>query len=98
MKTCARCGKTLPEENFRHYYNNRKGTYRYCKMCESIEARRRYLASQDSLTATQSEELDKINKLYDARFAAGLSVPKRSVGIAEVRNKAIEEELSKYEV
>lgn len=86
MRTCKRCGRELPEDNFRTYYGGRKGTYSFCKQCESIEQRRKYLcrkdtAAGDGLTVEEMEELDKINELYDRRAALGLAVPKtRPVG------------------
>ena len=91
MRTCKRCGRELPEDNFRTYYGGRKGTYSFCKQCESIEQRRKYLVRKDSespdgLTVEEAAELDKINELYDRRAAAGLAVPKtRPMGGAVTR-------------
>lgn len=79
MKTCSRCGKTLPLGNFRNYYVGKRGHYKYCKDCERIEGRRRYLLSlEDEITIEQIQELEKINMLYEKRAAAGLDVPGRS--------------------
>ena len=76
MKVCSRCGKELPLEMFRKYYNGREGRYTYCLDCEAIEARRKYLVGRgDALTEAQREELDKISKLYALRASKGLNVP-----------------------
>jgi len=81
-KVCKRCGVEKPIVDFREYYGGRKGTYSFCKTCERIEQRRKYLvtkdcASPDSLTAEEYDELQKINELYEMRQAAGLKVPIR---------------------
>lgn len=75
MKTCSRCGETKPLEEFRPYYNRSTGRYSFCKTCERIETRRKYLVKRATLTPAQQEELAKINALYAKRKAAGLSVP-----------------------
>lgn len=83
MKTCSRCGVEQPLENFRQYYNRGEngGHYKYCKTCESIESRRKYLAKRGAAaTPEQLEELAKINKLYEKRSAMGLDIPGRSSG------------------
>lgn len=82
MKVCKRCGVSKPRTDFRDYYGGRKGSYSFCRSCERIEQRRKYLATKDAtspdgLTATEAEELHKINELYAMRAAAGLSVPAR---------------------
>lgn len=76
MKTCCQCGEQKSLSEFRHYYGGRKGTYRYCKTCEKIMMRKRYLDSKrDSLTDSEKEELAKIEKLYSIRESIGLEVP-----------------------
>lgn len=79
-KVCTRCGIERPIGHFRQYYNRSKGTYTFCKTCESIEGRRKYLvgkdaASLDGLSAEEQYELDKINELYEQHRAAGRPVP-----------------------
>lgn len=81
-KVCKRCGREQRVDQFRDYYGGRKGSYSFCKTCEKIEQRRKYLAnkdavSPDSLTADERAELHKINELYDAWQAAGRKVPVR---------------------
>lgn len=81
-KVCKRCGKEQSVDQFRAYYGGKKGLYNFCKTCEKIDQRRKYLARKDSespdgLSSDEQIELDKINELYAARQAAGLSVPIR---------------------
>lgn len=81
-KVCKRCGREQPVDQFRDYYGGRKGQYSFCKTCEKIEQRRKYLVSKDNnqrdeLSADERLELDKINQLYDAHQAAGRQVPVR---------------------
>lgn len=82
-KTCTHCGETKPLSSFRHYYGKCKGSYRYCKTCEKINTRYRYLVGKGAnITDVERQELAKITKLYDARAAAGLETPlhKREYG------------------
>ena len=78
LKRCTSCGVDKPIEEFRTYYNRQKGHYPYCKECERIEGRRKYLSrNKEKLNEDQLVELNKIETLYDKRQAAGLSVPSR---------------------
>lgn len=81
-KICSRCGETRPISMFRKYYGERKGeqrsTYKFCKVCESIEARRKYIVGLgERASEDQQRELDDILKLYECRKALGLDVPTR---------------------
>lgn len=76
-KVCKRCGAEKPIVEFRDYYGGRKGSYSFCKTCERIEQRRKYLSSKHELTDAEAEELQKINELYAMRQDAGLKVPVR---------------------
>lgn len=81
-KVCKRCGREQSVDQFRDYYGGRKGQYSFCKTCEKIEQRRKYLANKDAaspdgLSTDERVELDKINRLYDAHHAAGRQVPVR---------------------
>lgn len=79
FKTCKHCGEIRPISMFRHYYGNRSGTYRYCKMCEKIMTRRKYLVAKgDRRTPEEIEELTKIDKLYELRAKLGYEVPGRN--------------------
>lgn len=80
MKICSRCGTEQPLSNFRQYYNRgaNAGTYKFCKECERIETRRKYLVGRgDAVTQAQKEELASIHRLYDLRASKGLDVPGR---------------------
>ena len=79
IKICRFCGEEKSIDNYRHYYDGRKGTYTYCKDCERIETRRKYLQKRgNKCTPEQIKELEDIRALYNARVAKGLSVPGRS--------------------
>lgn len=82
MKTCSRCGIERPLEDFRTYYNaGSTSQYKYCKECESIESRRKYLVGKhkkNALTVEQLNELQSIEQLYAIRGAKGLDVPGKS--------------------
>ena len=65
-KVCKRCGRELPVDQFRNYYGGREGSYSFCKTCEKIEQRRKYLLAKDAaphggLDEDEQLELDKIN-------------------------------------
>lgn len=78
LKRCTSCGVDKPIDEFRTYYNRQKGHYPYCKECERIEGRRKYLTkNKEKLSEDQLVELNKIEQLYDKREDAGLSVPSR---------------------
>lgn len=78
MKTCIYCGETKDEEQFREYYNRKTGRYRYCRSCERIEMRRKYLCRKTNRTDEDNKELVAINRLYDVRREAGLQAPGQS--------------------
>lgn len=82
VKICKRCGREQGVDQFRNYYGGRSGSYSFCKTCERIDQRRKYLVSKrDDLAPCEAEELNKINELYEMRRAAGLKVPgTRAVG------------------
>lgn len=77
MRMCKQCGeyKPLDKDNFRPYYNNRKGFYRVCKSCESINTRYKYLCKKQSPTPAEALELSKISQLYDLLRETGLEPP-----------------------
>lgn len=77
LKKCKQCGYMKSLDQFRKYYGGRTGTYKTCKTCEKINSRMKYLkAKGDNLTKDESDELDKIYRLYDALRKAGLQPPK----------------------
>lgn len=79
-KICKRCGVEQPVDNFRPYYNS-NGRYSFCRTCERIDARRKYLIRRgDAATQEQREELQRIDALYEARVSVGLAAPNKSRG------------------
>lgn len=80
-KICKRCGIERPIDQFRPYYGRPSGRYSFCKTCERIEQRRKYLVGKDAadqldgLSAEEQAELSKINELYAYHQAAGRPVP-----------------------
>ena len=78
-KICSHCGEEKPLSSFRHYYGGRKGTYKYCKDCEKIITREKYLVAKGVRRTPQEEmELQKIHKLYELRVSVGLEAPRHS--------------------
>lgn len=77
-KTCKRCGAAKPLTDYRSYYGKgQNGTYTFCKECERIESRRKYLVKLgDSANPKQREALVAIERLYAERARKGLAVPK----------------------
>lgn len=76
MKRCKQCGELRPEDQYRKYYGGRKGSYKTCKTCEKINGRAKYLRRKgDDRSSAESNELERIEKLYDAQRAAGLQPP-----------------------
>lgn len=95
-KVCKRCGKDQPLENFRKYYGGREGYYTFCKTCEKIEARRKYLMRLgDKATPEQLEEIAKIDKLYDMQHAAGLSAPRHRTKTKDLVDSLLQEATGK---
>ena len=75
-KMCSYCGQEKSLDDFRDYYDGRKGKYTFCKECERIESRRKYLMRRgDACTPEQKQELEDIAALYKARAAHGLNAP-----------------------
>lgn len=73
-KVCSTCGQEKLVDSFRKYYSGRDGRYSYCKECEKIEQRRKYLSKKQTVELSPAErsELEAINILYAKREAAGL--------------------------
>lgn len=84
FKTCRQCGELKPISSYRKYYGGRKGTYTICKQCERINSRAKYLERKlrnaDTYTQDESDELDKIYKLYEAQRLLGLQPPRQEGG------------------
>lgn len=74
-KVCSYCGKEKTETQFRKYYQGSSAgkLYNYCKECEKIENRRKYLIKMGE---TNSSEYNAICTLYNKRLEAGLQVPR----------------------
>lgn len=96
VKTCKQCGKLKPIEQYRKYYGGRKGTYTTCKLCEKINAREKYLRNKDSLSQVETEELNKIHKLYDAQRKAGLMPPREKQWPSTTLADSIDEMLNEF--
>lgn len=95
VKRCIQCGLLKPEDDFRPYTyaakNNTKGRYRICKTCEAINQayRRAKLAEQncedDDAYWDASQEVKRIEKLYDVLASRGLRVPNRKFESQEAK-------------
>ena len=64
-KKCTQCGEIRGIEMFRHYYGNRSGTYRYCKICERINNREQYLQDKATREVLNDEELNTLNMIHE---------------------------------
>ena len=99
IKRCTACGVDKPIEQFRPYYNRPNGHYPFCKECERIETKRKYLVKLgDRRSEEQTADLNKIEKLYDIRQAAGLKVPSRIHGARSAKpsvSSIVDEQLKK---
>lgn len=93
-KVCSTCGQEKSVDAFRKYYGGRKGSYSYCKECERIEQRRKYLVRRlEKLTDSETTELQHIKELYDRREAAGLKVLgkiRNTTGVSDIVDKHLE--------
>lgn len=74
-KLCRQCGEVKPTPSFRQYYTGRKGTYKMCKACESINYRVKYLSGLDTMSDKQQTELNTIYKLWELQRSLGLEPP-----------------------
>lgn len=78
-KVCKQCGELKPIDQFRSYYQGRKGTYTTCKSCERINSRYKYLCSKESGSDSAiDEERKQIEELYALQRANGLRPPRTS--------------------
>lgn len=95
-KICKQCGELKPESAYRKYYGGRKGTYKTCKQCEKINSRAKYLRGKEELSSAETEELSKIEALYEAQRAAGLQPPRELVGREKSIVDVVDDMLAKY--
>ena len=83
-KICSVCGRELSVDMFRVYAHNPNKVWPYCKECESIEIRRKYLQRKGEMRSdAEQQELDKINELYKRHAEAG----RRVLGNCKPRNQ-----------
>jgi hypothetical protein len=96
MKRCTHCGAEKPLSEFRQYYNGKGSHYRYCKTCESIEMRRKYIVGLGgAATPQQQEDLRKILRLYDLRRSRGLcTFVDKQVAISSIIEDELNNELN----
>lgn len=97
-KTCTHCGRTKPTSSFRQYYGGRKGSYRYCRSCEKLLMRYKYLISKGG-AAMQKErdELANLEKLYEYRRAEGLETPGHGYRTHGTTASIVDQLLAEYE-
>lgn len=74
-KECMQCGKNLPISMFRPYGQGRKGVFRRCKSCESLNYRYKYLNKKSKLSEKEQNEIDAILGIYTALSNLGREVP-----------------------
>ena len=107
MKTCKACGEEKPLTEF-YTANRGTSTMPFCKECWAIDQRYKYLkrraAEVDQQTDTnaqalsdqQHEELERIEQLYEARRAAGLTNPGETYGQRASVAASIDKQLEKF--
>lgn len=93
-KVCAHCGSERSIDQYRKYYN-RPGLYAYCKTCEKIETRRKYLSRKEGRTEMEEVELDKISSLYDLQRQHGLRQATKAYVSAVL--DLVDQEVKKYD-
>lgn len=98
FQSCKQCGIEKPIDQFREYYNGRKGNYKVCKDCEKVNSRRKYLEgkSPDSCSEEERQELQDIYTLYDMQRSLGFKPP-RARGKNEDVSKILQEQLVQYQ-
>lgn len=81
MKRCKQCGRIQAETQYRKYYNGKGGRYRTCLSCERINARHKYLhkklKEETPLSAEETQELNKIEELFELLRDQGLKPPEK---------------------
>lgn len=81
-KLCIQCGELKNVSEFRQYYGGRKGTYRMCKACESINYRVKYLLGlKIELKPEQKKELEDIYSLWELQRSMGLMPPDWNIAV-----------------
>lgn len=97
-QTCKQCGELKPIEQFRKYYGGRKGHYKYCKSCEKINSRAKYLANKaEYMSDAELEEFQKIQRLWDAQRSAGLQPPRAKDSPVASLSESLDDMIAKYE-
>jgi hypothetical protein len=100
-KTCKQCGESKPIEQFRKYYGGRKGNYNTCKVCEKINSREKYLVSklnEGTITIPETDELNKIYKLWEYQASLGLRPPRHIAEKAIPLSESLDSMIARYEV
>lgn len=98
-KTCTHCGNAKPISDFRAYYSGRKGSYRYCRSCERLLMRYKYLKSKgDAVTQSESKELANLERLYAYRHAEGLETPGHGANKRGATATIVDQLLAEFEV
>ncbi len=85
-KTCRQCGRLKDVSDFRLYYNRDGSRYTYCRECEAVNSREKYLRNKKNKSTEEVEELEQIHNLYRTQLDRGLNPP-RIKGVLEGRHK-----------
>lgn len=97
MKTCKQCGDMKPQDQFRKYYQGRKGTFTTCKDCERINNRYKYLQGKgESMNYDEESEVYKIEQLWDAQRKLGLQPPRIGQGRSAAAPLNLDDALTRY--
>lgn len=84
VRKCKQCGEVKSLTQYREYYGNLKGHYKFCKECERLNQRLKYLRNKPNLSPDETEELNQIEQLHDLQRSLGLEPPRRRKGDSAV--------------
>lgn len=77
VQKCKQCGDVKSLTLFRKYYGNVKGHYRFCKDCEKLNQRLKYLRRKVDKTEAEVLEAQQIESLHDLQRSIGLEPPRK---------------------
>jgi len=86
-KLCKQCGEARLADQYRQYYQGRKGRSTTCLDCEKVNSRYKYLNAKESLSPEEFEESTSIVKLWELQRKLGLRPPRIGEGRHNNNNK-----------
>lgn len=77
VQKCKQCGDVKSLTLFRNYYGKVNGTYKFCKDCEKLNQRLKYLNRKQDKSEAEMMEKRQIEELHDLQRSIGLEPPRR---------------------